>query len=109
MTDMIERVAAEEDLWDVGSCSRTRQPSEWYVFRGEHKIETHEDIGSAKLALRRLRAQSVASIVRAAAIEECAKVAEGFPRNRDWVNGSLYDTLRREVAADIRALAVKDN
>lgn len=46
--------------------------------------------------------------VRAAAIEECAKIAEGFPRNRDWVPGSLYDTLRKEVATSIRALAEKD-
>lgn len=37
-------------------------------------------------------------------IERCAKIAEGFPKNRGWVPGSLYDTLRREVAADIRSL-----
>jgi hypothetical protein len=35
--------------------------------------------------------------------EACAKIAEGFDRNRDWVPGSLYDTLRREVAAAIRS------
>jgi hypothetical protein len=34
--------------------------------------------------------------------EECARAAEGFERNRDWVPGSLYETLRREVAAAIR-------
>lgn len=34
--------------------------------------------------------------------ERCARIAEGFPRNRAWVPGSLYDTLRRETAADIR-------
>lgn len=39
---------------------------------------------------------------RAEMKEEAAKAAEGFERNRDWVPGSLYDTLRREVAAAIR-------
>lgn len=38
-------------------------------------------------------------------VEECAKVAEGFQHNREWVPGSLYDTLRKETAADIRKLA----
>jgi hypothetical protein len=42
------------------------------------------------------------------AVEECAKVAEGFPRNREWVPGSLYDTLRRETAAAIRKLGGGD-
>lgn len=45
---------------------------------------------------------------RDAIIELCAQVAEGFPKNRDWVPGSLYDTLRREVAAAIRALKSAD-
>jgi hypothetical protein len=35
--------------------------------------------------------------------EACAQAAEGFPHNRGWVPGSLYDTLRHEVAATIRA------
>jgi len=34
--------------------------------------------------------------------EACAEAAEKFDRNREWVPGSLYDTLRREVAAKIR-------
>lgn len=34
--------------------------------------------------------------------DRCAKIAEGFEQTRDWVPGSLYDTLRREVAAAIR-------
>jgi len=38
--------------------------------------------------------------------EACAKVAEGLPQTRDWVKGSLYDTIRREVAAAIRARGV---
>lgn len=39
-----------------------------------------------------------------AAIEAAAAEAEGFEKNRDWVPGSLYDTLRRETAAAIRKL-----
>lgn len=37
--------------------------------------------------------------------EACARAAEGFTEERDdrqWVPGSLYDTLRRETAAAIR-------
>jgi len=34
--------------------------------------------------------------------EACAEAAEKFDRNREWVPGSLYDTLRREVAGKIR-------
>ena len=34
--------------------------------------------------------------------ERCAQVAEGFEQTRDWVPGSLYGNLRREVAALIR-------
>lgn len=34
--------------------------------------------------------------------EQCAKAAEGFEANRDWVNGSLWGNIRREVAAAIR-------
>lgn len=51
-----------------------------------------------------LRVDSTIPIARAilAERERCAKVAEGFERNREWVPGSLYDTLRREVAAAIR-------
>ena len=41
--------------------------------------------------------------VEAEAREDCARIAEGFERNRDWVPGSLYDTLRRETAAAIRS------
>jgi hypothetical protein len=39
------------------------------------------------------------------AVEECAKAAEGFPHNRDWVKGSLYEKLRIETAFEIRKLA----
>lgn len=39
----------------------------------------------------------------AAEREACAKVAEGFEQNRDWVRGSLYESIRNEVAARIRA------
>ena len=42
---------------------------------------------------------------RNAALEEAARAVEGKPpTGRDWVPGSLYDTLRREAAAAIRAL-----
>lgn len=36
--------------------------------------------------------------------ERCARVAEGMERteDRNWIPGSLYDTLRRETAAEIR-------
>lgn len=36
--------------------------------------------------------------------ERCAKVAEGIerPADRHWVTGSLYETIRREVAELIR-------
>jgi hypothetical protein len=35
--------------------------------------------------------------------EACARIAEGFEQTRDWVQGSLYENIRREVAAAIRA------
>jgi hypothetical protein len=56
---------------------------------------------------RTIRCQAATEIERlrgalTAETERCAKIAEGFENNRAWVPGSLYDTLRREVAADIR-------
>ena len=53
-------------------------------------------------------ARKVAETVWAAAVEACARAAEGFREERDdrqWVPGSLYDTLRCDVAADIRKLS----
>lgn len=50
-------------------------------------------------------AEHIARAIMAAKAEQReadAKMAEGFERTRDWVPGSLYDTLRREVAAAIR-------
>ena len=40
----------------------------------------------------------------AAEQQRCARIAEGVERTEDrhWVPGSLYDTLRRETAAEIR-------
>ena len=35
--------------------------------------------------------------------DACAKVAEGFPENRDWVPSSLWGNIRKEIAAAIRA------
>lgn len=52
--------------------------------------------------------RNVAALVWSAATafekERCARVAEGVERTeeRHWVKGSLYDTLRRETAAEIR-------
>lgn len=44
-----------------------------------------------------------AALVATAEREACAKVAEGFAANRDWVPGSLWGNIRAEVAAAIRA------
>lgn len=63
--DLIERIATEEDLWEVGSRFYSNAPSEWIVYRGEQPIEKHECPAAAKLALRRLRAECVLSIARA--------------------------------------------
>jgi hypothetical protein len=51
-----------------------------------------------------LFARAVACEARAAEQERCARIAEGVERaeERHWVAGSLYDTLRRETAAEIR-------
>lgn len=49
------------------------------------------------------RLERFAGLVAAAEREACAKVAEGFEANRDWVPGSLWGNLRAEVAAAIRA------
>ena len=51
-----------------------------------------------------LFARAVACEARAAEQERCARIAEGVERaeERHWVPGSLYDTLRRETAAEIR-------
>ena len=42
--------------------------------------------------------------VRTEERERCARIAEGVEPTfeRHWVRGSLYDTLRRETAAEIR-------
>lgn len=41
--------------------------------------------------------------IEAAERERCAKVAEGFSSNRDWVPGSLWGNIRNEIAAAIRS------
>ena len=40
----------------------------------------------------------------AAERERCARIAEGIerPGDRHWIKGSLYDMLRRDIAAEIR-------
>lgn len=40
----------------------------------------------------------------AAGVREAAEVAETGGAVRDWVPNSLYDTMRKETAAQIRAL-----
>ena len=45
-----------------------------------------------------LFAQHIAKMER----DRCIQVVEGVEKNREWVPGSLYDTLRREAAAAIR-------
>lgn len=52
-----------------------------------------------------LRSTAAGSMDRNAVIEECARVAEGFGKNREWVPGSLYEKIRGEVAAKIRTLS----
>lgn len=43
------------------------------------------------------------AIAEAAIRKDCAEIAAGFEQNRDWVNGSLYEKIRKEVAAAILA------
>ena len=40
----------------------------------------------------------------AAERERCASIADGIERrgDRHWIKGSLYDMLRRDIAAEIR-------
>lgn len=57
-----------------------------------------------------VRQDSIRDIAKAilAERERCAKIAEGASSlGRDWVPGSLWETLRRETAADIRNPAVR--
>ena len=48
-----------------------------------------------------------AALVAASERESCAKAAEGFPENRDWVPGSLWGNIRADVASAIRARGEK--
>jgi len=58
------------------------------------------DIASTFYHVAKTAWEAAASIER----ERCAKIAEGVekPEHRHWVPGSLYDTLRKETAAEIR-------
>ncbi len=49
-------------------------------------------------------AQKVWNAATADERERCARVAEGMerPDDRHWMKESVYDTLRRETAAEIR-------
>ena len=70
---------------------------EWW---GANKYRDGRSIG---LQLKPL-AERVWDAATAAERERCARVAEGIerPDERHWINGSLYDTLRRETAAELR-------
>lgn len=63
--------------------------------KGQHSCNGRDHQMEAALAVAR-------PIIEAQERERCARVAEGFEANRDWVNGSLWGNIRREVAAAIR-------
>lgn len=54
------------------------------------------------------REKEIEENVRADEREKCAKIAEGFAQDRDWVPGSLYANIRAEVAAEIRNKELKN-
>ena len=63
-----------------------------------------ENVSGLLQARLELFGRAVEREARAAEQERCARIAEGVERTeeRHWVPGSLYDTLRRETAAEIR-------
>lgn len=71
---------------------------EWWISSGEIDQESGALKGLTAIAWLAWDAAT------AAERERCARVAEGIerPEDRDWIKGSLYDTLRRETAAEIR-------
>lgn len=70
----------------------------------ENIMRLAEEAGFAPMSSDLLACcERFAILVAAAEREECAKVAEGFPANRDWVPGSLWGNIRAEVAKAIRA------
>jgi acetate kinase len=99
----VEAAQARED-WRMADKDSTRLTAEL----ANHKKEIASlkaDLAAAEEVARKA-VEAIPIAMDAAAEKEreaCAKIAEGFERNRDWVPGSLYDTLRREVAAAIRA------
>ena len=68
------------ELWEF------RTPRNGQPFR-YHTADQLRAYGDARVAAER---------------ERCARIAEGLVQTRDWVPGSLYDNIRREVAARIR-------
>lgn len=70
------------------------------------QIEARAERAEAEVKRLRQRVDVYdAFATRNAALEEAARAVEAKPPTvRDWVPGSLYDTLRREAAAAIRAL-----
>ena len=63
-----------------------------------------ENVSGLLQARLELFGRAVEREARAAEQERCARIAEGVERTeeRHWVPGSLYNTLRRETAAEIR-------
>lgn len=85
-----------EDVWEAAEATQDRAierckaarfaVSDYPFASGAAKYVLDDEIARAIMAER----------------GRCAKIAEGFEQTRDWVPGSLYDALRREVAAAIR-------
>ena len=80
--ELIERMA--QAALESDEASRWCEASE--AIRNIYLREAHAALAVAEPVIR----------------EECARAAEGFEANRDWVSGSLWGNIRREVAAAIR-------
>ena len=80
---------------DIHTTEASMTFDEWWSASGEVDYAGGALVEFAKL---------VWNAATAAERERCARVAEGVerPDERHWINGSLYDTLRRETAAEIR-------
>lgn len=62
-----------------------------------------ETVGDARWKALRAAIAVIRPHIEAAERERCAKIAEGFLSNRDWVPGSLWGNIRNEIAAAIRS------
>ena len=93
----------------------------WHNLREYQKVEWAARLGAAAERAARQKAQeevvALKERIARAGVEHrralyealqqerdaCAKVAEGFPENRDWVPSNLWGNIRKEIAAAIRA------